>query len=111
MEYIITRTVEFKFLVEADSKEDALINVKKMDYVEADQLTNMETTVESIDDYEKSLGIMPRMFRKEHPNDRFFLDNIQVSVDTLNNYFDTHDVGWETVENDNGGCDTIILRD
>ena len=111
MEYIITRTVEFKFSVEADSKEDALINVEEILYEEADQLTDMGTTVESIEEYEKSLGIMPRMFQKEHPNDRFFLDNIQVSVDTLNNYFHTHDVGWENVENDNGGCDTIILRD
>ena len=110
MEYIITRTVEFKFTVEADSKEEALINVEEILYEEADQLTDIGTTVESIEEYEKSLAT-PRMFQKEHPNDRFFLDDLQVSVDTLNNYFDTHDVGWENVENDDGGCDTIILRD
>jgi hypothetical protein len=109
MEYIITRTVEFKFTVEADSREQALIDLEEMDVDEAEQLTVKETTVESIEEYEASLA--PRMFQKEHPNDRFFLDDLEVSVDTLNNYFHTHDVGWENVKNDDGGTDTIIFRE
>ena len=109
MEYIITRTVEFRFTVEADSWEQALIDVEEMDVDEAEQLTVKETRIESIEEYEASLA--PRMFSKEHPNDRFFLDDIQVSVDTLNNYFHTHDVGWEDTENDDGGTDFTILRE
>jgi hypothetical protein len=109
MEYIITRTVEFRFTVEADSKEQALINVAEIPYEEAEQLTAMQTTIESIDEYEASFA--PRMFIIEHPKDRFFIDDKQVSVDKLNDYFDSHDVGWSTEENDNGGTDTIILRE
>jgi hypothetical protein len=109
MEYIITRTVEYRFTVEADSREQALIDVEEMDIDEAEQLTVKETSIESIEEYEASLA--PRMFSKEHPNDRFFLDDIQVNVDTLNNYFHTHYVGWEDAKNDNGGTDFTILRE
>ena len=75
---------------------------------------DFEVEIESIkgkSEIDITTNFVPRMFVIEHPKDRFFLGDIQVSVDTLNNYFHTHDVGWEDADNDDGGTDFTILRE
>jgi hypothetical protein len=108
MEYIITRTVEFRFTVEADSKEEALINVERILYEEAEQLSLKETVVESIEDYEASLA--PKMFTA-HPNDKFFIDGYLVNVNAFNSFFDANDIGWSEDLQPDGSVHYTMYRD
>ena len=55
MEYIIKQTIEVITTVEANSKEDALKMFDNLDIEEADQITVMDTEIESIKDYEESM--------------------------------------------------------
>ena len=55
MEYIIKQTIEVMTTVEADSREDAIKMLDNLDIDEADQITIMDTEIESIEDYEESM--------------------------------------------------------
>jgi hypothetical protein len=51
-------------------------------------------------------------FTKEHKNDRFYLDNDEVSVEKFNDFFDSHNVsGWEEINNPDGSFIYVIFRD
>jgi len=54
MEYIIKQTIEVITTVEADSASEALKMLDNLDIEEADQITVMDTEIESIEDYEES---------------------------------------------------------
>jgi hypothetical protein len=62
MEYIIKQTIEVITTVEADNATEALKMVDNLDVDEADQITILDTEIESIEDYEESLNEMPHEF-------------------------------------------------
>jgi len=57
MEYIIKQTIEVITTVEADSASEALNMLDNLDIEEADQITVMNTEIESIEDYEESFKV------------------------------------------------------
>ena len=65
MEYIIKQTIEVITTVEADSASEALKMLDNLDIDEADQITVMDTEIESIEDYEESLNETPHEFNTE----------------------------------------------
>jgi hypothetical protein len=65
MEYIIKQTIEVITTVEADNATEALKMVDNLDIDEADQITILDTEIESIEDYEESLNEMPHEFNTE----------------------------------------------
>ena len=65
MEYIIKQTIEVMTTVEADSKEDALKLLGNLDIDDADQITILDTEIESIEEYEESLNETPHEFNTE----------------------------------------------
>jgi hypothetical protein len=54
MEYIIKQTIEVITTVEADNATEALKMVDNLEIEDADQITVLNTEIESIEDYEKS---------------------------------------------------------
>lgn len=62
MEYIIKQTIEVITTVEADSAAEALKMLDNLDIEESDQITILDTEIESIEDYEESLNEMPHEF-------------------------------------------------
>jgi hypothetical protein len=54
MEYIIKQTIEVITTVEADNATEALKMLDNLDVDEADQITILDTEIESIEDYEES---------------------------------------------------------
>lgn len=54
MEYIIKQTIEVITTVEADSATEALKMVDNLEIEDADQITILDTEIESIEDYEES---------------------------------------------------------
>jgi hypothetical protein len=62
MEYIIKQTIEVITTVEADNATEALKMLDNLDVDEADQITILDTEIESIEDYEESLNEMPHEF-------------------------------------------------
>ena len=65
MEYIIKQTIEVMTTIEADSREDALKMLDSLDIEEAEQITIMNTEIESIEEYEQSLDDTPHEFNTE----------------------------------------------
>jgi len=57
MEYIIKQTIEVITTVEADSASEALNMLDNLDIEEADQITVMDTEIESIEEYEESFKV------------------------------------------------------
>ena len=55
MEYIVKKTVEVIYTIEADSKEEAIKLSIPMEWEEADQVLVYEYEVESIEEYEESV--------------------------------------------------------
>jgi len=53
-EYIVTKTVEYIYTVEALNAEDASKEVETFGTIEADQWSTISIEVESIGDYEES---------------------------------------------------------
>jgi len=54
MEYIIKQTIEVITTIEADSREEAFKLLGNLDIDDADQVTILETEIESIEEYEES---------------------------------------------------------
>ena len=54
MEYIVKKTVEIVYTIEANSKEHAINLARAMELDEADQVSGYEIEAESIADYEES---------------------------------------------------------
>jgi protein-tyrosine-phosphatase len=65
MEYIIKQTIEVMTTIEADSREDAIKMLDNLDIDEADQITIMDTEIESIEEYEESFNETPHEFNTE----------------------------------------------
>ena len=55
MEYIVKKTVEVIYTIEADSKEEAIKLSIPMEWEEADQVSVYEYEVESIEEYEENM--------------------------------------------------------
>jgi hypothetical protein len=53
-EFIVTKTVEYIYTVEALNAEDASKEVETFGTIEADQWSTISIEVESIEDYEES---------------------------------------------------------
>jgi hypothetical protein len=54
MEYIIKQTIEVITTVEADNAAEALKMLDNLDIEESDQITVLDTEIESIENYEES---------------------------------------------------------
>ena len=54
MEYIIKQTIEVMTTVEANSASEALKMLDNLNIDDADQITIMDTEIESIEEYEES---------------------------------------------------------
>ena len=65
MEYIIKQTIEVITSVIADDATQALKMLDNLNIDDADQITIMDTEIESIEDYEESLNEMPHEFNTE----------------------------------------------
>ena len=65
MEYIIKQTIEVMTTIEADSKEEAFKLLGNLDIDDADQVTILETEIETIDEYEESFNETPHEFNTE----------------------------------------------
>jgi hypothetical protein len=55
-EFIVTKTVEYIYTVEALNEEDASKEVETFGTIEADQWSTISIAVESTDDYEESFN-------------------------------------------------------
>jgi hypothetical protein len=55
MEYIVKKTIEVIYTIEADTEKDAINLANTMELDEADQMTVYEIEVESIEEYEESV--------------------------------------------------------
>jgi len=55
MEYIVKKTIEVIYTIEADTEKDAINLANTMELDEADQMTVYEIEAESIEEYEESL--------------------------------------------------------
>jgi len=55
MEYIVKKTVEIMYTIEANSEKHAINLAKTMQFDEADQITVYEIEAESTEDYEESM--------------------------------------------------------
>ena len=55
MEYIVTKTVEIVYTIEANSKEHAINLARPMGLDEADQVSVFDIEAEFIADYEESM--------------------------------------------------------
>lgn len=55
MEYIVKKTIEVIYTIEADSKDEAILLVNRMELDEADQVSVYEIEAESIEEYEESV--------------------------------------------------------
>ena len=55
MEYIVKKTIEVIYTIEADSESVAINLANTMELDEADQMTVYEIEAESIEEYEESL--------------------------------------------------------
>jgi hypothetical protein len=55
MEYIVKKTVEAIYTIEADSKEEAIKLADAMESYEADQISVYEIEAESIEEYEEAM--------------------------------------------------------
>jgi len=52
------------------------------------------------------------MFKKTHNNDKFLLDDEEVSVERFNEFYDSHNVnGWEEINQLDGSFLYVIYRD
>jgi len=65
MEYIIKQTIEVITSVIADDATQALKMLDNLNIDDADQITIINTEIESIEDYEESLNEMPHEFNTE----------------------------------------------
>ena len=65
MEYIIKQTIEVITSVIADDAAQALKMLDNLDIDDADQVTILETEIETIEDYEESLNETPHEFNTE----------------------------------------------
>ena len=65
MEYIIKQTIEVMTRIEADSREEAFKLLGNLDIDDADQVTILETEIESIEEYEESFNETPHEFNTE----------------------------------------------
>ena len=66
MEYIIKQTIEVITRIEADSEEHALKLLDNLCIDDTEQITILDTQIESIEDYELSLyDEMPHEFNTE----------------------------------------------
>jgi hypothetical protein len=55
MEYIVKKTIEVIYTIEADSKDEAIKLSVPMELDEADQVSVYEYEAESIEEYEESM--------------------------------------------------------
>jgi hypothetical protein len=55
MEYIVTKTIEIVYTIEANSKEHAINLARPMGLDETDQISVFDIEAESIKDYEESM--------------------------------------------------------
>jgi hypothetical protein len=55
MEYIVKKTIEVIYTIEADTEKDAINLANTMELDEADQMTVYEIEAESIEEYEESV--------------------------------------------------------
>jgi hypothetical protein len=55
MEYIVKKTIEVIYTIEADTEKDAINLANTMELDEADQMTVYEIEAESIEKYEESV--------------------------------------------------------
>ena len=55
MEYIVKKTVEIVYTIEADTEKHAINLAKTMGLDEADQVSVFDIEAESIEDYEESM--------------------------------------------------------
>ena len=55
MEYIVKKTIEVIYTIEADTESDAINLANTMELDEADQMTVYEIQAESIEEYEESV--------------------------------------------------------
>ena len=55
MEYIVKKTIEVIYTIEADTENDAINLANIMELDEADQMTVYEIEAESIEEYEESV--------------------------------------------------------
>jgi len=65
MEYIIKQTIEVITSVIADDATQALKMLDNLNIDDADQITIINTEIESIEEYEESLNEMPHEFNTE----------------------------------------------
>jgi hypothetical protein len=55
MEYIVKKTIEVIYTIEADTEKDAINLANTMELDEADQMSIYEIEAESIEEYEESV--------------------------------------------------------
>ena len=55
MEYIVIKTMEIIYTIEADSEENACEQVENYGFNEADSFSTVDIAAESIEEYEESL--------------------------------------------------------
>ena len=55
MEYIVKKTIEVIYTIEADTESDAINLANTMELDEADQMSVYEIEAESIEEYEESV--------------------------------------------------------
>jgi len=65
MEYIIKQTIEVMTRIEADSEQHALKLLDNLCIDDTEQITILDTQIESIEEYEESLNETPHEFNTE----------------------------------------------
>jgi len=65
MEYIIKQTIEVMTRIEADSKEHALKLLDNLCIDDTEQISILDTEIESIEEYEESFNETPHEFNTE----------------------------------------------
>ena len=65
MEYIIKQTIEVMTTIEADSREHALQLLDNLCIDDIEQITILDTQIETIKEYEDSLNETPHEFNTE----------------------------------------------
>ena len=65
MEYIIKQTIEVMTRIEADSKEHALKLLDNLCIDDTEQISILDTEIESIEEYEESLNETPHELNRE----------------------------------------------
>jgi hypothetical protein len=94
-----------------------IFSIYNHDSSESFQIVSIEQLILWLNDNDETFSfkiqksLKARAFSKDHPNDRFFLDKTEVSLEKFNDFFDAHDVGFEKTLQDDQSSHYIIHRD